>query len=138
MLRALVVDDNRSARALVTSTLEREGIDVIAMADGPAALKAFDTAIVDVVVLDIFMPGMDGLETLSALRARSRDVPVIVMSRHHVDATHEPPPDYAAMAIKLGAQRALYKPFSPRELIRAVKACLGGSLRSRRPFAAAE
>jgi two-component system response regulator RegX3 len=138
MLRALVVDDNRSARALVTSTLEREGIDVIAMADGPAALKAFDTAIVDVVVLDIFMPGMDGLETLSALRARSRDVPVIVMSRHHIDETHEPPPVYGAMAIKLGAQRALYKPFSPRELIRAVKACLGGSLRSRRPFAAAE
>lgn len=137
MLRAVVVDDNRSARSIITSMLEREGLDVVAVADGPAALQAIDAAIVDVVILDIFMPGMDGLETLSALRERKRDIPVIVMSRHQA-ATAESTPDYAAMAIKLGARRALYKPFSQRELIRAVKACLGGSLRSRRPFAAAE
>ena len=123
MPHVLVVDDDWAVSATIKLILERDGYTVTVATDGHLALDQLATTDHDLVILDIFMPMMDGFELIGAIRRHRRDLPILVISgtgsRHGTSA-----PDFLAMATKLGASRSLGKPFSARDLLNAVNACL--------------
>src|SRR5262249_59576673 len=95
--------------------LERAGHGVEVASDGQKAVEAFERGSFDLLFLDIFMPGMDGIETMRRIHRQQPNVPIIVISGRPQDATKEP--DFLAMAIKLGAVSSLPKPFKPAALL---------------------
>ena len=131
MARVLVVDDDPAVRATVKLVLEREHHAVAVAADGRAALAALAAGGIDLLVLDLFMPGMDGLETLREVRKHQPNLPVIVMSGAAIDGERTPTPDFLGMAVKLGAVRSVAKPFKPRDIIAAIAECLSGAAAGR-------
>jgi two-component system alkaline phosphatase synthesis response regulator PhoP len=114
--KVLVVDDEASILNLVTSYLRSEGYEFYTASDGLAALKATRAYKPDLIVLDIMLPGMDGLEVLSQLR-RESDVYVIMLTAKTEETDK-------VVGLSVGADDYLTKPFSPRELIARIKAAL--------------
>jgi CheY-like chemotaxis protein len=77
-------------------------------------------------MIDIFMPGMDGLETIKGFRERAPTVPIVAMSGFRFrNSCMAPAPDFLGMAAKLGATYCLQKPFGPQQLMTAITTCLG-------------
>ena len=132
MARVLVIDDDPAVRSVIQLVLEREGHAVAVASDGRAGLKALDAGGIDLLICDIFMPGMDGLETIREVQRRHAGLPVIVISGSSIFDSAAEAPDFLVMAVKLGAVRGLRKPFRPSELVDAVHDCLGGADRARR------
>ncbi len=112
--RSLVVDDEPTARLGLEKLLRRKGYRVQSEADGEAALKAAEEFAPDVVVTDLKMPRMDGIELLKQLRAQDRDVPVIVATAFGEVAS-------AVSAMRAGADDYLTKPLEIDELILAIE-----------------
>ncbi len=111
-----MVDDEASVRKLVSSYLTREGYEVLEAADGAAALKLARTKHPDLIVLDLMIPEVDGLEVCRILRSES-DVNVIMLTARTEETDK-------LLGLGLGADDYLTKPFSPRELVARVKAVL--------------
>jgi CheY-like chemotaxis protein len=126
----LVVDDDPAVRTTIRLVLERAGHTVAMAADGFAGMEALAAGGIDLLIVDLFMPGMDGLETIREVRKHRPDLPAIVISGTSLagPVLQEPAPkspDYLAMAVKLGAVRSIQKPFKPRDIVGAVRQCLG-------------
>jgi CheY-like chemotaxis protein len=125
MARILVIDDDQPVRAAITIVLEADGFEVVAVEHGRAGTKAIETTRFDAAIIDVFMPEMDGLETIRTIRRSCPDMPIIAvsgaMSLFEYRDMSDPPPDYLSMATDLGAVTAVQKPFQPRELVRAVR-----------------
>ena len=115
--RVLVVDDEDSIRRSLTMMFEFEGFDCETAASGPEAVQAIERAEIDLVVLDVKMAGLDGLETLRLLRDRAKDVPVIMLSGHGTVKT-------AVEATRLGAFDFLEKPPETEKLLLAARNAL--------------
>jgi two-component system, OmpR family, alkaline phosphatase synthesis response regulator PhoP len=112
----LVVEDEQRLRDLVCGYLEREGYTVLAAADGLTALDLARLHAPDLVVLDLMLPGLDGLEVCRRLRAFSDAYVIIVTAKaEEIDRI---------VGLEVGADDYLTKPFSPRELIARVRAML--------------
>jgi CheY-like chemotaxis protein len=107
----LIADDDEDILALVRATIERSGHEVMAVADGAAALSAMAKRRPDLAVLDIAMPELDGLEVLRRLRAddETKDLPVILLTAQAQAADVE-------RGFATGASAYVRKPFSPRDL----------------------
>ncbi len=105
----LLVDDDQSLRRVLAYQLEEDGYRVVAVASGAAAVDAFHAQPVDVVVTDVAMPGMDGIELLSRIKTAQPDLPVIVLTAHGTIGS-------AVEAMKLGALDYLTKPFTREQL----------------------
>ncbi|MFB7194701.1 response regulator transcription factor [Streptomyces sp. NPDC056240] len=114
--RVLVVDDDPTVAEVVAGYLDRAGYDVDRAADGPAALDRADAHGPDLVVLDLMLPGMDGLEVCRRLRARG-PVPVIMLTARGDE-------DERILGLEVGADDYVTKPFSPRELVLRVESVL--------------
>lgn len=114
--KILVIDDEPSIVNLVTAYLKPEGYEVLTASDGPSGLKAAQAFKPDLVILDIMLPGMDGLELLSRLR-RASDVYVILLTAKTEETDK-------IVGLGVGADDYVTKPFSPRELTARVKAAL--------------
>ncbi len=112
----LVVDDEENIVNIVTAYLQAEGYTVHTAVDGHSALKAIRTIHPDLVVLDIMLPGMDGLEVLQQLRRESQAYVIMLTAKS--EETDK------VVGLTLGADDYLTKPFSPRELVARVKAAL--------------
>ncbi|HET9932183.1 MAG TPA: response regulator transcription factor [Polyangiaceae bacterium] len=115
-LRILVVDDDAKLFELLKSYFEQNDVSAISAPDGPSALTLLDTESVDAVLLDVMMPGMDGLTVLRKLRDKSQ-VPVIMLTAKG-DETDR------VVGLELGADDYLPKPFAPRELLARLRAVL--------------
>jgi DNA-binding response OmpR family regulator len=114
--RVLVVDDEPPIRAVVRGFLERDGMIVAEAADGPAAVEQARAFAPDVVVLDIMLPGFDGLEVLRRVRAFADPLVIFVTARtEEIDRI---------VGLKVGGDDYLTKPFSPGELVARVGALL--------------
>ncbi len=116
MSKILVIDDEPSIVNLVSAYLKPEGYEVYTASDGPSGLKAAKAYKPDLVVLDIMLPGMDGLELLSRLR-RESDVYVILLTARTEETDK-------IVGLSVGADDYVTKPFSPRELVARIKAAL--------------
>jgi two-component system alkaline phosphatase synthesis response regulator PhoP len=114
--KILVVDDEQNILDLVTAYLEQENYEVYTALDGPGALKAARAFKPDLIVLDIMLPGMDGLEVLSHLR-RESNVYIIMLTARSEETDK-------VIGLSVGADDYLTKPFSPRELAARIKAAL--------------
>jgi DNA-binding response OmpR family regulator len=114
--RILVVDDEANLVELVQGYLEREGYDVRTAADGPTAVTLTQAAQPDLIVLDLMLPGFDGLEVCRRVRQFSDAYILMLTARaEEVDKV---------LGLSMGADDYLTKPFSPRELVARVKAML--------------
>jgi CheY-like chemotaxis protein len=124
MAKILIVDDDDAVRTTIRLLLERAGHSVVAASDGRKGLALFGTEDFDLLFLDIFMPGMDGIETMRLVHARRPLVPIIVISGNPIPSESGQAPDFLTMATKLGAISSLQKPFKPAALLAAVANCL--------------
>ncbi len=116
MQRVLVVDDEPNIRAVLRGYLEADGYSVSEAGDGEAALASVRAEAPDLVLLDIMLPGIDGLEVLRRLRSFSESFVILVTARtEEVDKL---------VGLGVGADDYVTKPFSPREVIARVKAVL--------------
>ena len=111
----LVVDDNEDLRELVSSALTQAGYDVFGASNASEGLRIAAQQEPDLVLLDIMMPGMDGLEMLARLRERDKEMPVIVMTAHST-------PETVISAMREQACDFLAKPFDMDDLVSAVNA----------------
>ena len=117
--RVLVVDDDKHAVEILYRLLEREGFEVLRAQSGKEALATVATADVDVILLDVMMPEMDGFAVCEALRAeeRTREIPVILLTAKDDMETR-------VLGMKLGVSEFLTKPINKRELFARIRAQL--------------
>jgi CheY-like chemotaxis protein len=126
MTRILVVDDDPLICAAIRAWLHAARFEVV-LADGArTGLNALARAAFDVMVIDIFMPEMDGLESIRTFHRRAPTVPIIAISGHRFPERHGPAPDFLGMSTHLGAACSLRKPFRPKDLLQAIERCLPG------------
>ena len=112
----LIVDDHREIRDLVGRALTREGFRTTAVADGRAMRKALADGRIDLILLDLMLPGEDGLSLCRAVRAES-DIPIIMLTAKGEEVDR-------VIGLELGADDYLPKPFGSRELIARIRAVL--------------
>jgi two-component system OmpR family response regulator len=112
----LIVDDDAETRSLLQAYLQKQGYRVTSAADGRALRGALDTARPDLIVLDLMLPGEDGLQLCRDLRGRS-NVPVIMLTARGEETDR-------IVGLEMGADDYLPKPFNPRELLARIKSVL--------------
>ena len=112
----LIVDDDAETRRLLQEYLQKQGYRVSAAADGKALRGALDAALPDLIVLDLMLPGDDGLRLCRDLRTRS-NVPVIMLTARGEETDR-------IVGLEMGADDYLAKPFNPRELLARIKSVL--------------
>ena len=115
----LVIDDEPDLLELVEFNLKKDGYEVIVAKNGQSGLEIAQKHLPDLIVLDLMMPGIDGLEVCRQLRgdARTRQIPMIMLTAKSAEADR-------IVGLELGADDYVTKPFSPRELIARVRALL--------------
>ncbi|SFO59846.1 Response regulator receiver domain-containing protein [Bradyrhizobium sp. Ghvi] len=124
MANILIVDDDPAVQLTIRLLLERAGHHVTVAGDGRKGLALFKADPFDLLFLDIFMPGMDGLETMRHVRSLQPAIPIIVISGRSTAPDAYAEPDFLKMATKLGAVASLQKPFRADALLAAVDGCL--------------
>jgi DNA-binding response OmpR family regulator len=115
--RILLVDDEQPIQTLLTYPLQKDGYDVVAASDGREALARFGEQAFDLVVLDLMLPKLDGLEVCRRLRAQGKTVPIIMLTAKSEEIDK-------VLGLELGADDYITKPFSMREFRSRVKAAL--------------
>ena len=115
MTKILVIDDEPSIVNLATAYLKPEGYEIYTATDGPSGLKSARAFQPDLIVLDIMLPGMDGIELLSRLRRESEVYVILLTAKTETDK---------GVGLSVGADDYVTKPFSPRELVARVKAAV--------------
>ena len=113
----LVAEDQADIRELLVLNLRQAGYAVMAVADGPAALALHAKESFDLLLLDLMMPGLDGLEVCKALRARGSSTPILMLTAKSTELDR-------VLGLELGADDYLTKPFSLAEMMARVKALL--------------
>jgi DNA-binding response OmpR family regulator len=122
--RILLVDDEQPIQTLLSFPLQRDGYEVVVASDGREALARYDELPPDLVVLDLMLPRMDGLEVCKRLRAKGETVPIIMLTAKSEEIDK-------VLGLELGADDYITKPFSMREFRSRVKAALRRSGMSR-------
>lgn len=117
--KILVVDDEENIRELVKFNLEKEGYQVITASDGNEAIKVAREQLPDLIILDIMLPGMDGLEVCRNISncPSTKGIPIIMLSAKGEELDK-------VLGLEMGADDYVTKPFSPRELVARVRARL--------------
>jgi DNA-binding response OmpR family regulator len=115
-IRLLLIDDDARLHELLASYLEQNGFTVTVASDGKRGLAALEGGTFDAVLLDVMMPGMDGIEVCKRIRAKS-NIPVVMLTAKG-DETDR------VVGLELGADDYVAKPFSPRELLARIRAVL--------------
>ncbi len=116
MTRALVVEDEQSLRDPLVYLLKKEGYEVVVAESGPDAITEFNAGNIDIVVLDLMLPGIDGNEVCRAIRLKSQ-VPIIILTAKDAEIDK-------VVSLELGADDYVTKPYSSRELLARMKAVL--------------
>ncbi len=125
----LVVDDDPVLREVVATYLRRAGLDVVESDDGLGAVALARSAAPDVVLLDLTLPGLDGLEVFRRMRAQRGDLPIMMLTARGDESDR-------ILGLELGADDYLAKPFSTRELVLRVQSILRRTEHLRSPAAA--
>jgi CheY-like chemotaxis protein len=124
MTRVLVIDDDACVSTAIQAILARRQCETVLASRAHAGIHAFQTSGFDVVMVDLFMPGMNGLDTIGRIRSESA-VPIIAMSGFRLRNSLDPDQDFLGMAQLRGATTSLRKPFSSLQLVAAIERSLG-------------
>jgi len=120
MPAVLIIDDDHATRAALETVLRKKNFSVLLAPDGPTGIRMVGNVCFDVVLIDMFMPGMDGIATIRELIKIDPTVPFVAISGYAFTEKRQGAPDFLGMAIKLGATAALQKPFEMVDLLDAV------------------
>ncbi|MGB7522664.1 MAG: response regulator, partial [Spirulinaceae cyanobacterium] len=123
-MKILIVEDEPEIARLIEQTLEREGFDCLQARDGLTALSIFEEQQPDLLILDLMLPGLDGLEICARIRQKPghKDPYILMLTAKGEEIDR-------VIGLSTGADDYLIKPFSPRELVARVRALLRRSLR---------
>lgn len=124
MPRILIIDDDAAVREATRIVLVANRYEVITADSGHSGLDVLRKNAVDLVILDVFMPGMDGLTVATAIHREHPGLPTIAVSGFMFGGQCPIMPGFDAMAAEAGAIATLYKPFTPPELIRVIEKAL--------------
>jgi CheY-like chemotaxis protein len=124
MPRVLVIDDQAHVRATISLTLQANGFEVVAADGAKAGLRELKKSLFDLAIVDIYMPEMDGVKFIKALRAGAPNLPVIAMSGVFVGASERTVLDMIPLSPDLSGVKCLRKPFRSHELLLAVQEAL--------------
>ena len=127
MASILVIDDDHAVLATIKMLLERAAHTVETVDNSRSGLLLIEARGFDLLIVDIFMPGMDGFETMKLVHQSRPQMPVIVISGQQFRLASERQPDFLHMATRLGAISSLQKPFKSVDLLAAVNASLSRS-----------
>jgi two-component system, response regulator, stage 0 sporulation protein F len=120
----LIIDDDLAIRTALDMLLTSKNYSVFLAPDGPTGLQLISSLAVDAVIIDMFVPGMNGIATIRELIKLKPDLPFIAMSGFAFTDRKQGAPDFLGMAIRLGAAAALQKPFETQELLEALERSL--------------
>jgi CheY-like chemotaxis protein len=121
MPSVLIIDDDKLVREAAQILLRARGYDVTVAQDGKSGIAAIKAQRFDVAIVDLFMPGMDGLTVIQGIRAANPTIPMIAASGFLLDDKCPVMPGFEGMAADAGAAFTLYKPFRPHEVLRVVE-----------------
>jgi DNA-binding response OmpR family regulator len=122
VMRVLIIDDDASVGAAIQMILVREGCDTVHAPDADAGIRAFESSRFDLVVVDLFMPGMDGLQMITEFRRRAPTLPVLAVSGFRFRDSADAGLDFLGLATNVGATICLRKPFTAQQLVAAIQA----------------
>jgi CheY-like chemotaxis protein len=122
--RILVIDDQNQVRAAIVLALQANGFDVVGADSSQSGLTTFEQSEFDVVIADLFMPGIDGVTLIKTLRKRDPSFPVIAMSGVLLGTSGRTALDHLRTISELADVVCLQKPFRPNDLLQAVAAAL--------------
>jgi CheY-like chemotaxis protein len=125
MARILLIDDDAAVRDAMAFLLRVHDYDVVATDDGAKGIAALDSAPVDLVIVDKFMPKMDGSAVIKAIRAKLPKLPIIAISGATTDVSSRGPDDLPT-GPDVGVLTSLPKPFKPEKLLEVIEDLLGG------------
>tara|TARA_B100000315_G_scaffold86151_1_gene78984 strand:- start:223 stop:591 length:369 start_codon:yes stop_codon:yes gene_type:complete len=120
MAHILVADDQEKVRNILKSLFERDGHTVVVATNGKEALQSYQAQPAEIVVTDILMPDMEGIETIRELKRINPDVKIIAMSGGGTIEANE----YLKMAVLFGAKQTISKPFDVLEMLEALRSCI--------------
>ena len=124
MVRVLIIDDQAHVRAAISLTLQAKGYETVGANSGATGLREFDHSKFDLAIIDIYMPGIDGVKVIKMLRQRAADLPIVAISGVLLkDATTAL--DFFPIVPALSNVVCLTKPFRPTELLQAIQQALG-------------
>ena len=124
MQRILVIDDQSYVRATVVTALRANGFEAVAVESGPAGLGAITESQFDLAIVDIYMPGMDGIKVIKEMRSRHGALPIVAMSGVQIGVSEHTVLDHLSKVPGLSDVVCLRKPFRPHELLEAVQSAL--------------
>src|ERR1700681_3179590 len=120
MAHILVIDDDVAVRNAICLILQHKGHGVVVAEGGQRGVEAIEAYAFDAVIVDIFMPGMDGFQSIRILRQSAPKTAIIAISGYTFRQASWPVPDFLKMACDLGATRCLRKPFKVGDIVKAI------------------
>jgi DNA-binding NtrC family response regulator len=120
MMHVLVIDDDANVGAAIEAILASQNIKTTLAFRAHSGIHALELSIFDVAIVDIFMPGMSGLDTIEKIKQRAPNVPTVAMTGFRFRASMDPAMDFLGLAVQRGATSRLRKPFTPQQLIDAI------------------
>ena len=118
------MEDDDSVGAAIQGMLDCLGYEAVLASDSNQGVEALESSSFDLVLIDIFIPGTDGLKTIKELRERMPSIPIVAMSGVRIRNSMNPTLDFLGMAVQLGATGSLRKPFTLQQLTAAIYAGL--------------
>jgi CheY-like chemotaxis protein len=121
MPKILIIDDDRLVRESARIIFNVKGYEVVVAEDGKSGIELAQSDQFDLAIVDLFMPGMDGLQVIEAIRKSNPNIPMIAASGFMFGGDCPTMPNFEAMASEAGAISTLYKPFRPDALLQAAE-----------------
>jgi CheY-like chemotaxis protein len=134
MKRALVIDDDANIGAAIRAILASQQIETVLALRAHAGVHELETSRFEVAIVDIFMPGMGGLDTIARIKELAPDLPIVAMTGFRFRDSMDPAMDFLGMARQRGAVACIRKPFIPQQLIDAINAGLAQPPHANRPL----
>lgn len=127
MPNILIIDDDRLVREAARAMLCAKGYNVSVAENGKSGIEAAQSGTFDAAIVDLFMPGLDGLQVIDAIHKTNPHFPMIVASGFMFNGECPTMPNFEAMAEEAGAAATLYKPYRPDTLLRAIELAISTS-----------
>ncbi len=133
MARILIIDDDKAVREATRILLAARGYDVVTAESGNAGIDIIKNGSIDLAIVDVFMPGMDGLTATQAIHRDKPNLPIIAVSGFMFGGQCPTMPYFDDMAADAGAIATLYKPFRPAEVVQSIERALSAAACSAGP-----